>query len=166
MTFGEDHPSILAAFDSLDLIRMSRMRLWRSSDENGLEYRLLRVEEKFSAQFQDTQQQFTIDRGYDGEEALRHTLKILQKSDDDDESRTDEERLRLALSISLEVDDDDETDQERLRLPLAMSVETVKDETGGAASTCVCYVNRGGRTMTARKLVASKDNIRLRKRVS
>jgi hypothetical protein len=125
---GEDHPSTLVAFDILDLIRMNRKQLWRSSDENGLEYRLLRVEEKFSAQFQDTLQQFTIERGYDGEEALRHTLKILQKSDDDDESGTDEERLRRALSMSLEVDDD-ETDEEMFQRALAMSVETGKDET-------------------------------------
>ena len=34
---GEDHPSTLAAFVILDLIRMNRKRLWRSSDENGLE---------------------------------------------------------------------------------------------------------------------------------
>jgi hypothetical protein len=38
----------------------------------------------------------------------------VQKSDDGDDFRTDDERLHLTLAISLELGDDNKTDKERL----------------------------------------------------
>jgi hypothetical protein len=51
----------------------------------------------------------------------------LHKSGDDEDFGTDEEKLRLALAMSLEIDEDSDCGQERLQRALAMSLEADED---------------------------------------
>jgi hypothetical protein len=137
MTHGEDHPATVHANANLATLRKNRMASQRFSDQYSSEHGLHEALEGNSFQFWDMLLQsaiaMSLENDNTGEEKLCHASRILPKSGDDDDFRTDAEKLHLALAMSLEMDEDSDTDEERLQRALAISLEADEEhdlETG------------------------------------
>jgi hypothetical protein len=121
----------------LAVLWKNRKETQRLSEQSSSEYGLHKVLESHSVQFWDMLLQstlvMTLKCDNTGEEKLCRWPRILQKSGDDDDFETDEEKLHLGLAMSLEMDGDSDAGEEKLQRALAMSLDADEDndsETG------------------------------------
>jgi hypothetical protein len=125
-TLGDNHRTTVQAIANLASFREGRAAPQHLSGVKELTERIRDRLLQFAASW-------SLNEGNDSQERLQRTLKMSHKqATEDDDPITDEERLQLALAMSLEVDDNNDTNEERLQCTLAMSIQGDKDnETNG-----------------------------------
>jgi hypothetical protein len=125
-TLGDNHPTTVQAIANLASFREGRAAPQHLSGVTELTERIRDRLLQFAASW-------SLKEGNDSQERLQRTIKMLHKhATEDDDPITDEERLQLAIAMSLEVDDNNDTDEERLQCTLTMSIEGDEDnETNG-----------------------------------
>jgi tetratricopeptide (TPR) repeat protein len=134
-TLGEDHPHTVRSHANLATLQKNREAIRRPSELNSFQYGLDEALNGLSVQSRDRQLQLamarSLENGNTDEESLRLLSRILQNSGDDDDFGTDQEKLRLALAMSLDLDEDNDSNEERLQRALAMGLRADEDNDTG-----------------------------------